>query len=174
MNRIELISRRDQLTRLLNRSGFNQALAVETAKARRYHLPLSIILAKIDQFETFDHTYGHKACDDILTACAARIKALIREEDVVSRFAADKFAVVLPNTDVNQARILAERIRLHIFEHRLRIGTRMLDFTVSIGTASFDAGQTPDDAVPTLPDLLQQAIHALERSVQQGGNQIQS
>ena len=174
MNRIDLISRRDQLTRLLNRSGFNQALTVEMAKARRYHLPLSIMLAEIDQFETLIDTFGHKAGDDILTACASRIKALIRDEDVVSRFAADKFAVVLPDTDANQARILAERIRLHIFEHRLKIGTRMLHFTVSIGTASFDTTRTPDDTVPTLPVLVQQAIHALERSIRQGGNQIQS
>lgn len=85
-----------------------------------------------------------------------------------------EFAVVLPNTGANQARILAERIRLHIFEHRLQIGTRMIHFTVSIGTASFDGTGTPDTAVPTLPELVQQAIHALERSIQKGGNQIQS
>ncbi|MDZ7667309.1 MAG: diguanylate cyclase [Desulfotignum sp.] len=174
MNRIELISRRDQLTLLLNRSGFNQTLAVEMAKARRYHLPLSISLAGIDHFKSFQNTYGHKAGDDILTACAARIKALIRDEDVVCRFAADKFAVVLPNTDANRARILAERIRLNMFEHRLQIGTRMLHLTVSIGTASFDETRTPEDTSPTLPELVQQAIHALERSIQRGGNQIQS
>ena len=174
MNRIELISRRDQLTRLLNRSGFNQTLALEMASARRNHLPLSIMLAVIDQFETLNDTYGHKAGDDILTASAARIKALIREEGVVSRFAADKFAVVLPDTDANQARILAERIRLHIFEHPLQIGTRTLHFTVSIGTASFDGTRAPDVPVPSLPDLVQRAIHALEGAIRQGGNQIQS
>jgi diguanylate cyclase (GGDEF)-like protein len=174
MNRIELISRRDQLTQLLNRSGFNHTLAVEMAKARRYHLPLSILLTGIDHFKSLHDTYGHKTGDDILTACAARIKALIRDDDVVCRFAADKFAVVLPNTEANRARILAERIRLQIFEHRIQIGTRLLQLTVSIGTASFEGTQTPDDTPPTLPELVQQAINALERSIEQGGNQIQS
>jgi diguanylate cyclase (GGDEF)-like protein len=174
MNRIELISRRDQLTRLLNRSGFNQALALEMANARRYHLPLSIMVAAIDQFKELNDTYGHKTGDDILTACAARIKALVRDEDVVCRFAADKFAIVLPNTGTDRTRILAERLRLNIFEHRMQIGTRMLHLTVSIGTASLEGDPTPDESPPSLTDLVQQAMNALNRSIQQGGNQIQS
>lgn len=174
MNRIELISRRDQLTQLLNRSGFNQTLTLEMAKARRYHLPLSIILAKIDQFKAFSDTFGHKSGDDILTVCAARIKAMVRDEDVVCRFAAEDFAIVLPNTDADRARILAERIRLHIFEHQMQIGTRLLQLTVSIGTASFKGDSAPDDQALTLPALVQQAIHALDHAVKQGGNQIQS
>jgi diguanylate cyclase (GGDEF)-like protein len=174
MNRIELISRRDQLTQLLNRSGFNQTLTLEMAKARRYHLPLSIMLAKIDPFKAFNDTFGHKAGDDILTVCAARIKAMVRDEDVVCRFAAEDFAIVLPNTDSDRARILAERIRLHIFEHQMQIGTRLLQLTVSIGTASFKGDTAPDDKALTLPALVQQAIHALDRAVKQGGNQIQS
>jgi diguanylate cyclase (GGDEF)-like protein len=174
MNRIELISRRDQLTRLLNRSGFNQTLALEMANARRYHLPLSIMLAVVDQFKKINDTYGHKTGDDILTACAARIKALVREEDVVCRFAADKFAIVLPNTGADRTRILAERLRLNIFEHRMQIGTRMLHLTVSIGTASFEKDRTPEESSLSLPGLVQQAMNALNRSIQQGGNQIQS
>lgn len=174
MNRIELISRIDQLTQLMNRSGFNQTLTMEMAKARRYHLPLSIMLAKIDQFKEFTDTFGHKAGDDILTSCAAGIKAMVRDEDVVCRFAAEDFAIVLPNTDSDRARILAERIRLHIFEHQMQIGTRLLHLTVSIGTASFKGTTAPDDTALTLPALVQQAIHALDRAVKQGGNQIQS
>ncbi len=174
LNRIELISQKDRLTQLLNRSGFNQTLAVEMARARRYHLPLSIILARIDHFKKLNDTYGHRAGDDILTACAARIKAMIRDEDVVCRFAAEKFAVVLPNTGSDRIRILAERIRLHIFENQLQIGTRTFYLTVSIGTASFTGDTAPDDETLTLPALVGQAIHALDRSVKKGGNQIQS
>ncbi len=174
MNRIELISRRDQLTQLLNRTGFNRTLAVEMAKARRHQLPLSILVAGIDQFKTFSDTYGHKTGEDILTVSAARIKALVRDEDVVCRFAAEKFAVVLPDADANRARILAERIRLNMFEHRMQIGTRMFNLTVSIGTATFKGPHGLDDPGPTLPELVQQAIHALDHSIQQGGNQIQS
>jgi diguanylate cyclase (GGDEF)-like protein len=174
MNRIELISRRDHLTQLLNRTGFNQTLAVEMAKARRYYLPLSILLIEIDRFKTFNDTYGHKAGDDILTACAARIKAMVRDEDVVCRFAADKFAVVLPSTGTNRARILAERIRLHLFEHRIQIGARMLPLTVSIGTASFKMPHATGDTGPSLSELVHQALNALDRSMEKGGNQIQS
>lgn len=174
MNRIELISRRDHLTQLLNRTGFNQTLALEMAKARRYHLPLSILLLEIDRFKAFNDTYGHKAGDDILTACAARIKGMVRDEDVVCRFAADKFAVVLPSTGASRARILAERIRLHMFEHRVQIGARMLQLTVSIGSTSFEKPQDPDDTGPTLSELVQQAMNALDRSLEKGGNQIQS
>lgn len=99
---------------------------------------------------------------------------MVRDEDVVCRFAAEDFAIVLPNTDSDRARILAERIRLHIFEHQMQIGTRLLQLTVSIGTASFKGDTAPDDKALTLPALVQQAIHALDRAVKQGGNQIQS
>jgi len=99
---------------------------------------------------------------------------MVRDEDVVCRFAADKFAIVLPNTGLDRTRILAERLRLNIFEHRMQIGTRMLQLTLSIGTASFEEDRTPDDSSRSLPGLVQQAINALNRSIQQGGNQIQS
>jgi diguanylate cyclase (GGDEF)-like protein len=174
MDRIDVISRRDQLTRLLNRAGFNQTLSAEMAKARRYQLPLSILLAGVDQFKDLNDTYGYKTGDNILTACAARIQATVRDEDVVCRFAAEKFAVLLPNTGHTHARILAERIRKHVFEHPVQVGDRKIPVTISIGTASLDA-QPPAEPDPvTMPALVHQALKALDRAIQKGGNQIQS
>ncbi|MFU8768401.1 MAG: diguanylate cyclase [Desulfotignum sp.] len=174
MDRIDVISRRDQLTRLLNRSGFNQTLSVEMDRARRLLLPLSIMLAGVDQFKHLNEKYGHKTGNDILTACATRIQAMVRDEDVVCRFAADKFAVVLPDTEPTQAQILAERIRQHIFEHAVQVGTRMIPVTVSIGTASFEKQAHADAAPLTLPALVKQALKALDQAIRKGGNQIRS
>ncbi len=174
MDRIDVISRRDQLTRLLNRAGFNQTLSAEMAKARRYQLPLSILLAGVDRFKNLKDTYGYKTGDNILTAGAALIQATVRDEDVVCRFAAEKFAVMLPNTGPTRARILAERIRKHMVEHPVQVGDRNIPVTISIGTASLEA-QLPADSDPvTMPVLVHQALNALDRAIQKGGNQIQS
>jgi diguanylate cyclase (GGDEF)-like protein len=174
MERIDVISRRDQLTRLLNRAGFNQTLSAEMGKARRYQVPLSILLAGVDHFRDLNDTYGYKTGDNILTACAARIQATVRDEDMVCRFAAEKFAVMLPSTGPNRARILAERIRQHVFEHAVQVGDRKIPVTISIGTASFEP-QDPADSDPvTMPVLVQQALTALDRAIKKGGNQIQS
>ncbi|MCF8114492.1 MAG: diguanylate cyclase, partial [Desulfotignum sp.] len=172
MDRVDLISRRDQLTRLLNRSWFNQTLSMEMSKARRYHLPLSIMLASVDQFKKFNEKYGYRTGNDILTACAARIQAAVRDEDVVCRFAAQKFAVVLPNTGANRARILAERIRQNIFDQPIQVGTRMIHLTLSIGTATFEKKTDSDSRSLSMPAMVQDALTALDRSIQQGGNQV--
>jgi diguanylate cyclase (GGDEF)-like protein len=174
MDRIELISRRDQLTRLLNRSWFNQTLSVEMSKARRYHLPLSIMLAGVDRFNGFNEKYGYKTGDNILTACATSIQAMVRDEDVVCRFAAEKFAVVLPNTGATRAQILAERIRQHIIEHPIPVGTEMIPITISIGTASFTKENSSDSAPVNMPALVKQALNAVDRAIHKGGNQVQS
>ena len=181
-DRIDLISRRDQLTRLLNRNWFNQTLALELSKARRYHLPLSILLVQVDQFASFNERYGYKTGDLILTACAARIQAMVRDLDVVCRFGAEKFGIVLPNTQETRARILAERIRQNIGENRISVGTHQLGLTISTGMACYankkagtqNKDATAADPAPVSgPDLVHQALNALETAVQQGGNQIQ-
>jgi len=181
-DRIDLISRRDQLTRLLNRNWFNQTLALEMSKARRHHLPLSILLVQVDQFAAFNQRYGYKTGDIILTACAARIQAMVRDLDVVCRFGAEKFGIVLPNTRATQARILAERIRQSIGDNTISVGTHQLVLTISTGMASYtgkkaDIQNQPSKAVHpdaiSGPDLVHQALKALETAVVKGGNQIQ-
>ena len=182
-DRIDLISRRDQLTRLLNRSWFNQTLALEMSKARRYRLPLSILLAQVDQFTSYNEKYGYKTGDTILTACAARIQAMVRDLDVVCRFGAEKFGIVLPNTQATRAQILAERIRQNINDNKIFVGTHLIQLTLSIGMACFtgekldtenrtSAAQGPGPG--SGPDLVHQALNALDIAIHQGGNQIQA
>ena len=179
-DRIDLISRRDQLTRLLNRNWFNQTLALEMSEARRFGLPLSILLVQVDQFAVCNERFGHKTGDIILTACAATIQAMVRDLDVVCRFGAEKFGIVLPNTRTTKARILAERIRQNIGDNKISAGTHLLELTISIGMACYAKEKTNNQDAPedrqtpvSGPDLVHQALNALETAVQHGGNQIQ-
>ena len=179
-DRIDLISRRDQLTRLLNRNWFNQTLALEMSKARRYGLPLSILLVQVDQFTVFNERFGHKTGDIILTACAATIQAMVRDLDVVCRFGAEKFGIVLPNTRTTKARILADRIRQNIGDNKISVGTHLLGLTISIGMACYAKEKTQNQDSPvgrqtpvSGPELVHQALNALKTAVQHGGNQIQ-
>ncbi len=182
-DRIDLISRRDQLTRLLNRSWFNQTLALEMSKARRYRLPLSILLVQVDQFLSFNEKHGYKSGDMILTACAAKIQAMVRDLDVVCRFGAEKFGIVLPDTQFTQAQILAERIRQNIGDNKISVGTHLIRLTLSIGMACFTgekqdtenrASAAPGAGSVSGPDLVHQALKALDIALHQGGNQIQA
>jgi diguanylate cyclase (GGDEF)-like protein len=182
-DRIDLISRRDQLTRLLNRSWFNQTLALEISKARRYCLPLSILLVQVDRFMSFNEKYGYKTGDLILTACAARIQTMVRDLDVVCRFGAEKFGIVLPNTRFTRAQILAERIRQNINDNKIFVGNHLIQLTISIGMACFTGEQqdtenrasaAPGPGSVSGPDLVHQALKALDIAIHQGGNQIQA
>ncbi len=108
---------------------------------------------------------------------------MVRDLDVVCRFAGEKFGIVLPNTQSTMAKILAERIRQNIGDNKIQVGTWMIRLTVSIGMACFEGknngaqnlGPKTQDPTPLSgPDLVRQALHALALSMEKGGNQIQS
>lgn len=108
---------------------------------------------------------------------------MVRNLDVVCRFGAEKFGIVLPNTHATKARILAERIRQNIGDNQIHVGTHLIRLTISIGMACFTgekqntenrASALPGMGPASGPDLVHQALKALEIAIHQGGNQIQA
>lgn len=129
---------RDWLTGLHNRRYFEEALADQLAIANRYSRPLSLILFDIDHFKQINDTHGHEAGDQLLRTFAELLRNSIREADIAARYGGDEFVVLLPETDLTNARILAERIRQLATDFSVTAGLAALPSENLVATADAD------------------------------------
>jgi diguanylate cyclase (GGDEF)-like protein len=166
---LSAIARLDSLTNIPNRRHFDETLAAEWKRCRRADAPLSIVIGDIDFFKQFNDIYGHPAGDSCLSAVAGSLhEALFRVEDMVARYGGEEFAAILPGTDNEGARAVAERMRRAARElcipHAQGVGGLV---SCSFGVASIN----PDSA--SLPQqLLQTADAGLYLAKRAGRNQI--
>lgn len=160
----------DGLTGVANRRRFDTALDVEWARARRDRSPLALLMMDADHFKKFNDNYGHLAGDACLRAIAAAIAAVPkRATDLVARYGGEEFAVLLPQSDIAGAYVIAESVRRavydlavpHLFNEEQRV-------TVSIGLASI----VPTRASEPL-ELIAASDKALYEAKHQGRNQVQ-
>ena len=161
----ELQARLDSLTGLANRRAFDEALLRECARARRTLQPLCLVLLDIDHFKQVNDSYSHSVGDEILKLVAHAINSLSRQDDVVARWGGEEFALLLPNTPLEKAGDICERIRLAVMQIDCRAFASELSITASLGVASF-TGNTPFDK------LLSRADAALYQAKQSGRNQV--
>ena len=101
----------DGLTGVKNRRAFDERLQEELQRFARHRQALSLLLLDVDQFKPYNDAYGHLAGDDVLRALGRVLQAEARSTDFVARYGGEEFAVILPNTDVGDARRAAERLR---------------------------------------------------------------
>ncbi len=111
LENLEVLSATDGLTGLHNRRAFEERLKDEFERARRYNLPLSLLMLDADRFKEFNDACGHPAGDHLLKEIALVLKSNARANDIVARYGGDEFAVILPNTESDVALHLAERLR---------------------------------------------------------------
>lgn len=104
-------SNRDALTGLRNRRYFYKKLACEMERLKRTKLPLSLAIIDVDNFKSINDTYGHVEGDRVLTELSNIFKSHTRTIDTVARWGGEEFAIILPDTDIEGAKVLAERIR---------------------------------------------------------------
>ncbi len=129
----------DELTGLSNRRRFQEALASEVERSRRFQQPVGLVMLDIDDFKSVNDTYGHQAGDVVLREIARVLRASSREIDEPARYGGEELAVVLPGTDLDGAYLLAERVRQGIEGLELPVfqqdGSR-LRVTASLGAAT--------------------------------------
>ncbi len=157
----------DALTRLLNHGASMMRLEEEHARQDRTGLPLSVLMADIDHFKAFNDTHGHEAGDRVLEAVARAFRRACRPYDVVGRYGGEEFVVLLPATDAPRALVVAERIRAGVAGAPVVYDGRQLKVTISIGTASLEAGR-----VCGADTLLRAADHALYRAKAAGRDRV--
>jgi len=171
----------DSLTKLWNRAAFDEQLRLWTAICRRYGGTVSLILLDLDAFKQVNDRKGHAAGDAALMHLAGILRDSSRESDVAARVGGDEFAILLPHTDLDGARTLAERIRRRVEASpcawppdALRTvapqstslpAAQSIALRVSAGISEFHVEQTP-------ARFVEQADQALYRAKQSGGNRV--
>lgn len=133
--RFQLLAITDPLTGLLNRRYLEERFSQEIERSKRYQFPLSFVMMDIDGFKTFNDTFGHQAGDEVLRETAHCIRKSLRNFDVAARYGGEEFIVVLPETDVTSAMILAERLRKAVANHFASENSKH-PVTISLGVSS--------------------------------------
>lgn len=126
----------DPLTGCLNRRAFETALRREFSRAKRHSRDLSLVFMDVDKFKLINDRYGHGAGDKALAYVAETIQSLIRDEDILARFAGDEFVLILPETSASKADILMKRVRSCLVTHPLQHQDIVIPISVSCGVAS--------------------------------------
>jgi two-component system cell cycle response regulator len=155
---------KDLLTLLPNRSAIATSLEQELARCHRDRRTVGVVLLDIDHFKKINDTYGHFAGDAVLRETAARLRGNIRPYDSVGRYGGEEFLMVLPNCDLEQAKVQAERMRV-----KLSSGAMSADGNEILVSASF--GVTVSDGSEKSPDLfVRVADEALYKAKANGRN----
>lgn len=156
----------DALTRCMNRRGITMALLDAMAQAERYGTPLSVALGDIDNFKPINDQYGHEAGDKVLVNIASVLADSLRMPDKVGRYGGEEFLIILPHTNMAQAKKIVDRIRASVGNARTPIGAdKKLKVTISMGVTQFRKGED-------LEQLLSRADQALYASKQAGRNRV--
>lgn len=161
-----LLARIDGLTGAFNRRYFMDKTEEAIAVMKRYQHPASLMIADLDHFKKINDEYGHQAGDLALKAFADACRQEIRESDIFGRLGGEEFSLMLPETTMQQAQILAERIRKATEALKIRVGARVIEITVSIGIAELN---DEDEVVAT---MLHRADLAMYRAKAGGRNQV--
>jgi diguanylate cyclase (GGDEF)-like protein len=165
---VELLSKKamiDGLTGLWNRSYLDLHLHMELSAARRSGQPLSCVMADVDHFKAINDTCGHGFGDEVLREVAAVFTRCCRAEDIACRYGGEEFTVLLPNTPVEGALELAERLRNEIERCRLAYRETPVNVTCSFGVANLRG--------PMPPSLIEMADEALYRAKHAGRNRVE-
>ncbi len=156
---------RDPLTGANNRANLESTLEREVSLAQRHGGELSLIMFDLDHFKQVNDRHGHTTGDCVLRTFAARLSQCIRSSDVLFRYGGEEFVVVLRNTDLRGAALLAERVRQVVAALQVECSGKTVPLTVSAGVATLSAGE---DA----PRFLQRTDRALYHSKTGGRNRV--
>ena len=155
-------SRVDGLTKIWNKETFWDLLQDEIKRSQSLVYPLSLLILDIDDFKKVNDTYGHLTGDLVLQALGALLLKTLRRNDIVARFGGEEFVVLIPHEFINSAMNIAEKVRRKIQ------GMRKVDIppiTVSIGCATYQAGETTEHFLDRADQALYEAKHSGKNTV---------
>ncbi len=160
----------DALTNLNNRRQFELRLWQEIATTKRQNNPLCAMMIDIDFFKKVNDTYGHASGDAVLRGVASIIKSTLRESDIPSRYGGEEFAVLLPYTHIDEAKIVGERLRKAVESTPIKLNDEVSDVktisvTISMGLAEFNKKETGEE-------LFERADKALYQAKENGRNRV--
>ena len=157
----------DQLTHLYLRDFFYRKLSEEQARARRYGSTFTVLMLDLDEFKEINDRMGHLAGDRYLERVGEVIRETMRAADIPCRYGGEEFCVLLPETDLDGATRIAERIRSRVSKLEARGGEDVLKTTISVGIAAY-----PADYPGTIQGFLEKADQALYLAKQSGRDRV--
>jgi diguanylate cyclase (GGDEF)-like protein/PAS domain S-box-containing protein len=157
----------DPLTGVYNRRHVEDLLRTELDRAERHARPLAVAMLDADHFKNVNDTYGHQTGDEVLRTISERCKSTLRSNDILGRYGGEEFVIVFPETNLEDAGAVAERLRAAVAESPIKIGDNELAVTVSIGLAAFAPGHNLDE-------MFHRADAALYTAKQDGRNLVRA
>lgn len=163
LSELQHLAARDQLTALYNRRKLDESFEFEVARAERYNRPLSVILFDIDHFKVINDTHGHQAGDAALAGTGQWLQTALRTSDIPGRWGGEEFLVICPETGLETAAQLAERLRQ---DYAVQTFFKDQSLTASFGAAAHRKGRAAKD-------ILLHADEALYRAKNGGRNRVE-
>jgi len=157
----------DDLTGLVNRRQADELLRREVARARRQCTPMAVVMMDLDHFKAINDTHGHGVGDLCLKHVAQQFRERLRASDVVARYGGEEFLLVLPETDLDEAAMLADQVRHRVQDHPLRHKGEDIRLSLSGGVAVYELHPNPPPSV-----LIDWADEAMYCAKNVGGNRV--
>ena len=156
---------RDVLTGIPNRQAYEERLAEEIARSKRYGAALTMVVWDIDNFKNINDTFGHAAGDRVLKVIASLLSERVRETDFVARYGGEEFVTLMPETELDVAMKVADKLRMDIEQTPFHFRDTRVPMTISAGLAQYQAEEIANN-------LFERADAALYKAKQAGRNQI--
>lgn len=161
LERLALI---DPLTDVANRRFLSDAADSEFRRADRYGSVFAAMMVDLDHFKAVNDTYGHQTGDECLKLIAQTLKKLLRDVDHIGRYGGEEFMIILPETDLDQALVLGERLRHHVVHLCPKINERVVNLSISVGISVYHKADR------SIQDVLRRADNALYEAKSAGRN----
>ncbi|HEY9162686.1 MAG TPA: diguanylate cyclase [Desulfomonilia bacterium] len=151
---LEFMAWHDQLTGLPNRRYMRDQIKAEQNRSARSGKPFTLVMGDIDDFKRVNDTYGHETGDGVLKHISEIITASLRKQDLLSRWGGEEFLFLLPETDLDGAMIVSEKIRSSIEAEPYNFEDKSIRLTLTLGVAEFDEAQGIDGVIRRADDAL--------------------
>ena len=155
----------DGLTGMVNHRTFYEKLEIELRRSQRYGGQISVIMADIDNLKPINDNLGHRAGDMVIKQVSRRIGACIRQIDTAARYGGDEFAIILPNTSLADAVVVAERMVKMVNETVMVWEQNEIKLSLSVGVGQYSAQNTPGDVAKATDQALYAAKQAGKNTV---------
>ncbi|WP_417683951.1 GGDEF domain-containing protein [Roseibium sp.] len=158
----------DELTTLNNRKHFDSTIERTVAQAQESETSFALLLTDIDHFKKFNDTFGHQTGDQVLRLVALSVKQNVKSHDVPCRYGGEEFAIILPQSGLEEAAEISEKIRLAVMSKELvkrSTGENLGRITISIGISTFKPGDTAHSLIARADEALYAAKHSGRNNV---------
>ncbi len=158
--RLEGLAHTDALTGVLSRRRFTDLASDELSRAQRHGAPVALLMIDLDHFKSVNDRLGHAGGDVVLRSFAATAESVMRQGDIFGRVGGEEFAALLPQTALEGALVMAERLRQCILAQPAQVGASVLPYTVSIGVAAWGGAPSGDADFDRLMVAADRALYA--------------